>query len=255
MLNFRPNDLFLDTLPLGDELSLSMFSFQPVAKKAASNRRIVNVDIDQLSTTHLEDTSEYSSLNSSNWFKPASTIKVTKSCSMGDSSPLGDLDVCSCAQSATQMLGDLDSKIANITDLSIDAILTDQNCAMLQLNSWLICEQCDSPRATTKVIVLVIDGLCFCLDRAVADYLGQLQRGVEDENQFLAGFCNIGEYHVNSWHEWIHILRVLLLCRCRDLQTAVASLQKRDVLNFLLKEAEQKLTSMINQLKRCEGYL
>lgn len=174
---------------------------------------------------------------------------------MSDSSPLADLDVCNCAQSATQMLGNLDYKIANITDLTIDAILTDQNGALLQLNSWLICEQCDSPRATTKVIVLVIDGLCFCLERAVADYVRQLQSGVEEENQTLTGFCNIGEYHVNSWHEWIHILRVSLLCRCRDLQTAVENLQKRDVLSFLLKESEQKLTSMINQLKRCEGYL
>lgn len=220
-----------------------------------TDRWIINVDVDQLCTAHLEEAGDYSSVTPSSGIDPTSTLKATKALHMSDSSPLEDGNVCNCAQLATQMLGDLDSKISNITDLSVDTILTHQKSALGQLNSWLICEYCHSPRATTKVIVLVTEGLCFCLERAVADYVRQLQRGVEEDTQFLTGFCNIGDYHVNSWHEWTHILRVSLLCRCRELQTAVASLQERDVLNSLLSEAEQKLSSMINRLKRCEGYL
>ncbi|EED21273.1 hypothetical protein TSTA_085040 [Talaromyces stipitatus ATCC 10500] len=185
-----------------------------------------------------------------------SILKASKALHARDSPPLKGGGIgCNCAQSATLMLGELDSKISNIAELSVDAILTDQKFALGQFNSWLTCENCHSPRATTKIIVLIAEGLCYCLERAVTDYVGQLQEGGEEPAQFLTGFCNIGNYPINSWHEWTHILRVALLCRCKELHAAVASLQERDVLNTLLSEAEQKLTNMMNRLKKCEGDL
>lgn len=153
------------------------------------------------------------------------------------------------------MLSYIDFKIATIGDLSVDAILAYQNCAMAQLNYWLVCEHCDSPRATTKLIILVVEGLCLCMETAVAGYVSQVQAGMSEESQFPMVSCNIGKYNVSTWNESKHILRVSLLCRCSDLQAAVVSLQERDVLGYMLKEAEQKLANMINQLKRCESYI
>ena len=211
--------------------------------------------IDQLATTHLEGASGYGSLTSSNGIKPPLKQNAATSHSMPDTgSPPGDIDRCNCAQSAMKMLSDLETKITNITDFSIDSILTDQNCCLVQIDSWLMCACCDSPMTTAKVIILVIDGLCSYLERVVVIYIGQVQRDDtgSDEDQLLTGICNIGVYHVNSWSEWSQTLRVLLLSRCKDLQNTVVSLQERDVLTFLLKKTEQKLTNIINQLKKCE---
>ncbi|KAF4125695.1 hypothetical protein GMORB2_0939 [Geosmithia morbida] len=235
LFNFSQNAPFVTPECLGNDFSLEM---------------------DRLSADYLKDTpGDYNSMDlglavDQTWpLLPAGKVScVGKSASSRD-------DDCSCAQSAAQMLSHLDSKIHTIGDLSVDAILTYQSCAISQLNYWLVCEHCDSPRTTTKVIVLVVEGLCLCMERVVAEYVSQVQAGMSEETRFPTVSCNIGKYSINTWHEWNHILRVSLLCRCSDLHTAVTKLQERDVLSSMLKETEQNLADMINQLRRCESYL
>jgi hypothetical protein len=57
---------------------------------------------------------------------PGFTTEPSKSAHASNSPLFKRENGCNCAQSATQMLGDLDSNISTIAELSVDGILSDQ---------------------------------------------------------------------------------------------------------------------------------
>jgi hypothetical protein len=154
------------------------------------------------------------------------------------------------------MLEELELQYENGVDVSSDTILGYQKIALARLNSWISCDHSHTPRATTKLIVLVIEGLSLYLERGAANCIRQMRQEVEDEDpSAAAGMCSVGDYHVESKHEWAHILRVSLLVRCRELLAAVTRLKQVDVNDVLLPAVETRLSRVIQELKGWEDYL
>jgi hypothetical protein len=154
------------------------------------------------------------------------------------------------------MLEELELQYHSNMDVSSDGILGYQKIALARLNSWISCDHTQTPRATAKLIVLVVEGLSLYLERGVAGCVLQIRQEVEDEDPCgAARLCNVGDYHVESKHEWAHILRVSLLVRCRELLAAVTRLKKHGVNDALLDVVEQRLSRIIQELKGWEDYL
>ncbi|PTB37202.1 uncharacterized protein TrAFT101_010938 [Trichoderma asperellum] len=221
-----------------------------------------NIDLDQLNST----LGDLSSLASSNSISPSQsqpfpaaprrTLRTTEGLCLGDSPSIKDGNLCACAQSALHMLEELELQYENNVDVSSDTILGYQKIALARLNSWISCDHSQTPRATTKLIVLVIEGLSLYLERGAANCIRQMRQEVEDENPSAAArLCNVGDYHVESKHEWAHILRVSLLVRCRELLAAVTRLKQHDVNDVFLPAVETRLSSVIQELKGWEDYL
>lgn len=218
-------------------------------------------DFDQLNST-LGDLSGITSNNSispsqsqPSCMAPCNTSRTAESLCREDSSSINDGDLCACAQSALHMLEELELQYHNKMEVSSDGVLGYQKIALARLNSWLSCDHSQTPRATTKLIVLVIEGLSLYLERGVAGCIRQIRQEVEDESSYAARLCNVGDYHVESKHEWAHILRVSLLVRCRELLAAVTRLKKHDINDVLLPAVEQRLSGIIQELKGWEDYL
>ncbi|KAL7787152.1 hypothetical protein V8C37DRAFT_419002 [Trichoderma ceciliae] len=239
-LDFSPSDFSLHCASLGDNFTL---------------------DLDRLNST-LGDLSSLASNSSISLSQtqpycvaPRRTLRTTEGLCLGDSPSINDGDLCACAQSALHMLEELELQYHNNADVSSDGVLGYQKIALARLNSWLSCDHSQTPRATTKLIVLVIEGLSLCLERGVAGCIRQMRQEVEDDDPYAARICNVGDYHVESKHEWAHILRVSLLVRCRELLAAVTRLKKHDVNDVLLPAVEQRLAGIIQELKGWEDYL
>ncbi|EHK47052.1 uncharacterized protein TrAtP1_010312 [Trichoderma atroviride] len=221
-----------------------------------------NIDLDQLNST----LGDLSSLASSSSISPSQsqpfptaprrTVRTTEGLCLGDSPSIKDGNICACAQSALHMLEELELQYENNVDVSSDTILGYQKIALARLNSWISCDHSHTPRATTKLIVLVIEGLSLYLERGAANCIRQMQQQVEDEDPSAAArMCSVGDYHVESKHEWAHILRVSLLVRCRELLAAVTRLKQVDVNDVLLPAVETRLSNVIQELKGWEDYL
>ncbi|EHK18424.1 uncharacterized protein TRIVIDRAFT_68444 [Trichoderma virens Gv29-8] len=239
-LDFSPSDFSLHCASLGDNFTL---------------------DLDQLNST-LGDLSSMTSSSSisppqsqSFCMAPQRVRRTTESLCLDDNSSINDGDLCSCAQSALHMLEELELQYHSKMDVASDGVLGYQKIALERLNSWLSCDHSQTPRATTKLIVLVIEGLSLYLERGVAGCVRQIRQEVTDEIPYTARLCNVGDYHVESKHEWAHILRVALLVRCRELLAAVTRLRKLDVSDVLLPAVEQRLSGIIQELKGWEDYL
>ncbi|KAK0758063.1 hypothetical protein N5P37_009361 [Trichoderma harzianum] len=239
-LDFSPSDFSLHCASLGDNFTL---------------------DFDQLNST-LGDLSSITSTSSispsqsqQSCIPPRNTHRTAETLCQEDGSSINDGDLCACAQSALHMLEELELQYHNKMEVSSDGVLGYQKIALARLNSWLSCDHSQTPRATTKLIVLVIEGLSLYLERGVAGCIRQIRQEVEDESSYAARLCNVGDYHVESKHEWAHILRVSLLVRCRELLAAVARLKKHDINDVLLPAVEQRLSSIIQELKGWEDYL
>lgn len=222
----------------------------------------VDLDLDQLNST----LGDLSSLASSSGISPSQsqsfptaprrTVRTTEGLCLGDSPSIKDGNICACAQSALHMLEDLELQYENNIDVSSDTILGYQKIALARLNSWISCDHSHTPRATTKLIVLVIEGLSLYLERGAGNCIRQMRQEVEDEDPSAAArVCSVGDYHVESKHEWAHILRVSLLVRCRELLAAVTRLNQHDVNDVLLPAVETRLSSVIQELKGWEDYL
>ena len=160
------------------------------------------------------------------------------------------------------MLEELELQYHTKLDVSGDGVLGYQKIALARLNSWLACDHSQTPRATTKLIVLVVEGLSLYLERGVAGCVGQMRQELDDNDDddddggpLAARLCSVGDYHVESKHEWAHILRVSLLVRCRELLAAVTRLRKHGVNDVLLPGVEQRLGGIIQELKGWEDYL
>ncbi|KAL6855666.1 hypothetical protein J3F83DRAFT_753875 [Trichoderma novae-zelandiae] len=239
-LDFSPSDFSLHCASLGDNF---------------------NLELDQLNST-LGDLSSLASSSSispsqSHPFcvAPRQTPRSTEGLCLGDSPLTNDGELCACAQSALHMLEELELQYHNKIDVSSDGVLGYQKIALARLNSWLACDHSQTPRATTKLIVLVIEGLSLYLERGVAGCIRQIRQEVDDQGSLAARLCNVGDYHVESKHEWAHILRVSLLVRCRELLAAVTRLRKHGVNDVLLPGVEQRLGGIIQELKGWEDYL
>ncbi|KAM0481846.1 hypothetical protein ACHAPX_003175 [Trichoderma viride] len=184
------------------------------------------------------------------------SLDLSDNFNIGDSPSIKDGNICACAQSALHMLEELELQYENGVDVSSDTILGYQKIALARLNSWISCDHSHTPRATTKLIVLVIEGLSLYLERGAANCIRQMRQEVEDEDpSAAAGMCSVGDYHVESKHEWAHILRVSLLVRCRELLAAVTRLKQVDVNDVLLPAVETRLSRVIQELKGWEDYL
>lgn len=157
------------------------------------------------------------------------------------------------------MLEELEQQYHTTHDgVSSNGVLGYQRIALARLNAWLSCDHGQTPRATTKLIVLVIEGLSVSLERGVAGCVRQIRREVvedDEEDALVERICSVGDYHVESKHEWAHILRVSLLVRCRELLGAVTRLRKHGVNDVLLPGVEQRLGGIIQELKGWEDYL
>ncbi|KAM6480603.1 hypothetical protein HDV62DRAFT_398448 [Trichoderma sp. SZMC 28011] len=239
-LDFSPSDFSLHCASLGENFTL---------------------DFDQLNST----LGDLSSITSTSSISPSqsqpsclplcNTRRTAESLCQEDGSSINDGDLCACAQSALHMLEELELQYHNKMEVSSDGVLGYQKIALARLNSWLSCDHSQTPRATTKLIVLVIEGLSLYLERGVAGCIRQIRQEVEDESSYAARLCNVGDYHVESKHEWAHILRVSLLVRCRELLAAVTRLKKHDINDVLLPAVEQRLSGIIQELKGWEDYL
>ncbi|KAM0246501.1 hypothetical protein ACHAQJ_010183 [Trichoderma viride] len=265
-LDFSPSDFSLHCASLGDNFTLGKVSDSVLEQfffQAGTNTGMSITDLDQLNST----LGDLSSLASSSSISPSQsqpfpsaprrTLRTTEGLCLGDSPSINDGDLCACAQSALHMLEELELHYHNNVDVSSDGILGYQKIALARLNSWISCDHSQTPRATTKLIVLVIEGLSLYLERGVAGCIRQIRQEVEDENPCggAARICNVGDYHVESKHEWAHILRVSLLVRCRELLAAVTRLKKHGVNDALLPAVEQRLSGIIQELKGWEDYL
>ncbi|KAL7944101.1 hypothetical protein V8C42DRAFT_358785 [Trichoderma barbatum] len=239
-LDFSPSDFSLHCASFGDNFAL---------------------DLDHLNSTlgdlgSMTSSSSISPSQSQSFcVAPRRTLRTSESLCLDDSSSINDGDLCACAQSALHMLEELELHYHNKTDVSSDGVLGYQKIALVRLNSWLSCDHSQTPRATTKLIVLVIEGLSLYLERGVAGCIRQIRQELEDGSSFAARLCNVGDYHVESKHEWAHILRVSLLVRCRELLAAVTRLRKHDINDVLLPAVEQRLSGIIQELKGWEDYL
>lgn len=237
---------------------LSQGNFCPAHTNATARR----LDLDQLNST----LGDLSSLTSSSSISPSQsqpfpaaprrTLRTTEGLCLGDSPSINDGNLCACAQSALHMLEELEIQYENNVDVSSDTILGYQKIALARLNSWISCDHSQTPRATTKLIALVIEGLSMYLERGAANCIQQMRQEIEDENPSAAArIGNVGDYHVESKHEWAHILRVSLLVRCRELLAAVTRLRQHDVNDILLSAVETRLSGVIRELKGWEDYL
>ncbi|KAH6603856.1 hypothetical protein Trco_007302 [Trichoderma cornu-damae] len=258
----RDSHPFASTIPTSDFSPSLDFSPSSFSLHCASLGGNFTLDLGQLNST----LGDLSSVPSSNGISPSQTqpycaaprrtLSTADGLCLGDSPSINDGDLCACAQSALQMLEELELQDNNGVDVSSDCFLGYQKIALTRLNSWLSCEHSQTPRATNKLIVLVIEGLSLYLERGAAGCIRQIRQEVEDENPYAEGACNVGDYHVESRHEWAHILRVSLLVRCRELLAAVARLRKHDANDALLLPAvEQRLSGVIQELKGWEDYL
>ncbi|KAK1243326.1 hypothetical protein MKX07_003954 [Trichoderma sp. CBMAI-0711] len=226
------------------------------------------LDLEQLNST----LGDLSSLASSSSISPSQTHPFcvapqrtptsTEGPCLSDSPLTNDAELCTCAQSALHMLEELELQFNTRLDVSGDGVLGYQKIALARLNAWLSCDHGQTPRATTKLIVLVIEGLSVYLERGVAGCVRQMRQevGQDDDDEsgtcaLAARLCSVGDYHVESKHEWAHILRVSLLVRCRELLGAVTRLRKHGVNDVLLPGVEQRLGGIIQELKGWEDYL
>ncbi|KAL7802199.1 hypothetical protein V8C44DRAFT_345607 [Trichoderma aethiopicum] len=224
------------------------------------------LDLEQLNST----LADLSSLPSSSGISPShsqpfcaaphQTPRSTETpCLISDSPSTIDGELCTCAQSALHMLEELEQQYHTTPGgVSSNGVLGYQRIALARLNAWLSCDHGQTPRATTKLIVLVIEGLSVSLERGVAGCVRQIRREVvedDEEDALVERVCSVGDYHVESKHEWAHILRVSLLVRCRELLGAVTRLRKHGVNDVLLPGVEQRLGGIIQELKGWEDYL
>ncbi|KAK2603624.1 hypothetical protein QQS21_004205 [Conoideocrella luteorostrata] len=166
-----------------------------------------------------------------------------------------EAEQCQCAQAAMNMLEELDLKYHDNIQLPSGAILSHQKSALTQLNSWIACSHRGIPRATTKVVILVIECLSLCLERGFTHCTRQMHQNMEDKSPLEPGSCQTGDYQVESTHEWAHIVRVSLLIRCRELLNAAGRLKERGGQGRQLSEAEERLSGVIKELKRWDGCL
>ncbi|TFB01927.1 hypothetical protein CCMA1212_006429 [Trichoderma ghanense] len=246
-LEFSPSDFSLHCSSLGESFTL---------------------DLDQLNST----LGDLSSLTSSSSISPSQshpfcvaphqTPRSTEGTCLIDSPSTNDGELCTCAQSALHMLEELELQYHTTLDVSSDGVLGYQKIALARLNAWLSCDHGQTPRATTKLIVLVVDGLSVYLQRGVAGCVRQIRQEVEEDDDdngegpsLAARLCSVGDYRVESKHEWAHILRVSLLVRCRELLAAVTRLRRHGVNDVLLPGVEQRLGGIIQELKGWEDYL
>lgn len=241
--------------------NLSVWGIRRTVGWSANVECLFVTDFDQLNST----LGDLSSITSTSSISPSqsqpsclplcNTRRTAESLCQEDGSSINDGDLCACAQSALHMLEELELQYHNKMEVSSDGVLGYQKIALARLNSWLSCDHSQTPRATTKLIVLVIEGLSLYLERGVAGCIRQIRQEVEDESSYAARLCNVGDYHVESKHEWAHILRVSLLVRCRELLAAVTRLKKHDINDVLLPAVEQRLSGIIQELKGWEDYL
>ncbi|KAH0489960.1 hypothetical protein TgHK011_001448 [Trichoderma gracile] len=245
-LDFSPSEFSLHCAGLGENFTL---------------------DLEQLNSTlgDLNSLASSSSISPSQsrpfCVTPWQTPTSTEGPCLSDSPSTNDGELCTCAQSALHMLEDLELQYHTKLDVSSDGVLGYQKVALARLNAWLSCDHGQTPRATTKLIVLVVEGLSVYLEKGVAGCIRQMRQEVEEEDDeggtcsLAARLCSVGDYHVESKHEWAHILRVSLLVRCRELLGAVTRLRKHGVNDVLLPGVEQRLGGIIQELKGWEDYL
>ena len=184
---------------------------------------------------------------------PSSSTAAAKNILFDIQNSLGDTQPCSCSQSAVHMLEELELKDYNDVEVSTDVVLNNQKVSLKQFYSWLACERCPTPKATSMLLALIIERLSLYLEKGVAHYVREMQQGITEDKNAYAGPGVVGEYQIESRHEWGQVMRVLLLIRGRELVSAVARLKKRAMLDSMLAGTEKRTGRIISKLTSWEG--
>lgn len=151
------------------------------------------------------------------------------------------------------MLEELELKDYNDIELSTDVVLNKQKLSLAQFHSWLQCDRCPTPMATSMLLALIIERVSLYLEKGVAHYVREQQQGIKVENSAYTGPAMVGEYTIESRHEWGQVMRVLLLVRGRELSNAVEKLKKRAMVGSMLAGTERRITRIISELTSWEA--
>ena len=137
------------------------------------------------------------------------------------------------------------------THIPMDSLLTIQKESIAQLQRWIECEVCATPKATTLVLALTLERLSMQLQKGVASYARRSRHDVQNDkwSSASANLGVLGGYQVDSHDEWIRIMGVLLLGKAKQLLSAKRALgRRRNAADSLLVETEMRLQKMVCDL-------
>ena len=276
--DLNSQDLSLDSINMDDDFSYGTYAKYPCSLQVANN---TNLDLERLRSPlmnpfgdlklltpastasltpfqgsgtpqlHGTNTPQFHGTNTSQLHGTATpgSYTATSNIECDIQNAFGDPQPCSCLQSAVHMLEKLELKIYDDSELSTDIVLKNQKVALTQFHSWLACEQCPTPRATSMLFALIIEQLSLYLEKGVSHYFRQLQQGNKEDKKIYGRPGVVGEYQIESRHEWGQVMMVLLLIRSRELGSAIARLKKRAMLDPMLAGPERRIRRIMSKLQ------
>ncbi|KAL6229107.1 hypothetical protein BDW75DRAFT_246036 [Aspergillus navahoensis] len=190
-------------------------------------------------------------------------LQTTKNILFDIQAELGDTQKpCSCSEAAVHMLEELELKDYNDTELAADVVLNNQQAALGKLYAWIACERCPTPRATSMLLAPILERLSLSFEKGVSHYARVLQGGGSPDSsessrgshrsdlhqQLLAGTGAVGEYPIKMRLEYGQVVRVLLTIQVRKLESAIATLKQRNMLDGMLADAKRRTRRIISEL-------
>ncbi|ORY03470.1 hypothetical protein BCR34DRAFT_573487 [Clohesyomyces aquaticus] len=247
--DLNSKDLPLDLYDVGDDFGIDLDQLRSPATQPFSDLNIATPP----STASLLSTSSGSVTPHIGQTSPLASSSVAQKILFDIQKTLGDDQPCSCSQSAIHTLEELELKDYNDADLSMDVVLNNQKMFLAQFGSWLDCERCPTPMATSMLLALIIERLSLHLEKGVAQYIREMQQGTSESWTSYPGPGIVGEYQIETRDEWAQVIRVLLLVRCKELSGAVTRLKKRAMLDTMLSGTERRTRKIMSELSSWEG--
>ena len=135
-----------------------------------------------------------------------------------------------------------------------------------QFNPWLTYESCPKPKATSMLLVLIIERWSVHLEKGFRHLIHELQqqqdnshktsitttttKKAEENNSIYskggAGLGNAGEFQVTLGQEWCQVMRAFLVTKCKELVSAEKKLEKRGLRDKVLSSTRRRKRVEVN---------